>query len=350
MTMQQTPAFFAFNRGIVSSLGLARTDQKRIALSAETMNNFIVRVLGSMSFRPGLAYLGATSGNNAARFLKFVFATSDVALVELTDVLMRIWINDALLERVAVTTAVTNGAFNTNITGWTDGSDSGGSVSWDTGNYMKLVSNGTARALGYQEVTVAAANQNKEHALRIIINRGPVALRVGSSLGAEDYVTETQLDTGYHSIAFTPTGNFFVQFVSTTIYKKRVQNCTVEASGVISLTTIWPAAALSKVRYDQSGDTLYVACDGYRQQKIERRGTRPNARSWSVCDYVTEDGPFLIENAGPITMTATATTGDTTLTASQPLFRSTHVGALFSVTTPGQTKSVTAAAQNTFTG
>jgi len=182
--MKQTPAFFAFNRGIVSPLGLTRTDQKRIALSAETMDNFISRTLGSMSFRPGFAYIGATASNAAARLLKFVFATSDVAIVELTNLVMRIWIQDVVLTRVSVTSSVTNGTFNGNITGWTNGSDSGGTASYEATNHLKLDSNGTARALAYQEVTVAGANISKEHALAITINRGPVTLRIGSTLGA----------------------------------------------------------------------------------------------------------------------------------------------------------------------
>lgn len=347
--MKQNSALFAFNRGLISALGLARTDQKRTALSAETMDNWICRVLGPMSLRPGWAYLGATASNAAARYLKFIFGTSDTALIELTALVMRVWISDALITRGSVSTAVTNGTFTGNITGWTDDSDAGGSAAYEATNKLKLVSNGTARAIAYQEVTVAGGDQGDEHALSITIDRGPVTLRVGSTNGDDDYVTETDLDTGYHSIAFTPTGNFFIHFSSTKIYKKLISNCTVAASGVMTLTAIWPAADLSKVRYDQSADIIFVACDGYRPQKIERRGAHPGGRSWSVCDYQSDDGPFRIENTGPITMTATATTGDTTLTASQPYFRSTHVGAIFSVTTPGQTQTVTAAAQNTFT-
>lgn len=348
--MRQVPAIYAFNRGLVSALGLARIDQQRVALAAETMTNYVPRVLGSMALRPGFAYLGATQSNAAARFLPFIFSTDDVALLELTNASMRVWIEDALLTRGSVSTAVTNGTFSGNITGWTDGSDSGGLAEWESGNFLKLTSNGTARAIAYQQVTVAAGDQNDEHALRIVINRGPVTLRVGSTLGGDEYVTQTALDAGTHSIAFTPTGNFYVQFSATTIYKTRVTSCTVESSGVVAITAPWLAADLSNITCDQSGDTVYVACDGYQQRKIERRGTRPNARSWSVCVYHADDGPFLTENVSPTTMTATATTGDTTLTASVPTFASTHVGALFSLTSSGQTKTVTATAENQFSG
>lgn len=346
MGTQQVPALFAFNRGIVSEFALARVDQKRLAFSAQQMDNVMSRVLGPMCLRPGTGYKGTTYNNAAARYLKFIFSTSDTSLVELTDSLMRIWINDALLTRPAVTCAVTNGTFAGNITGWTDGSDAGGSATYEAVNHMKLVSNGTARAVGYQLVTTSSANI--EHALRINIATGPVTLRVGSSLGDDDYVSETSLNAGIHSISFVPGGNFYVQFASTTVYKKLIAQCTIEAAGVVTVPTPWLAADLGKVRYDQSGDILFCACDGHQQRKIERRGTRPGARSWSNCVYQSDDGPFMVQNIGPITIAASATTGDITLTASAPYFKTNQVGGLISLTSIGQTQTKSISAQNTF--
>lgn len=430
--MKQVPTLFAFNRGLVSEFALGRMDQDRLALSAEIMTNMIPRVLGPMSFRPGFGYIGASASNNAARYLKFVFSTSDTALIELTASLMRIWIDDTLLTRPTATSTVTNGSFtqftdtvtitiaspgvvtytgddnwangdevsfsttgslptgitagttyfvvnyttdgakkfriaatsggadiNTSgsqsgvqtatnvISGWTDASDSGGVASITSGNQLKLSSNGTARALAYQLVTTSSADV--EHALRIVVGTGPVALRIGSTLGGDEYVTETELDTGEHSISFTPTGSYYIQFVSTTAQQKLITSCTVESAGVVTIATPWTETLLSKVRYDESGDVLFIACDGVSQRKIERRGTRPNARSWSVVNYQSDNGPFFASNTGPITLTGSATTGNITVTASQPLFRSGHIGGLFSITNFGQSATSTIAAQNTFT-
>ena len=111
-------AFIAFNRGLCSRLGLARQDVKRIALSAQIMKNWKPRVLGSMMIRPGQGYLWATQTSQAARHLPFVYAIGDTALLELTNLLMRVSINDVLLTRPTVTTAITNGTFAGNITGW----------------------------------------------------------------------------------------------------------------------------------------------------------------------------------------------------------------------------------------
>lgn len=347
--MQNTTVLLALNRGLVSRLGLARIDIKRLSLSAETMTNWIPKVLGSMSIRPGLAYIGATLSNAAARFLKFVFATTDTALLELTDSYLRIWINDTLLTRPSVSTTVANGSFTTNLTSWTDNDEVGATSAWASPGYMELVGDGTARAIRDQTVTVALADRNFEHALRVVIARGPVYMRVGSTSGGDEYVTETALDTGTHSLSFTPTGDFYIRFFSSQIPKVWVDSCTVESAGVVSLPTPWAASELSSVSYDQSGDIVYVACSGNQQRKIERRGTRPNARSFSVCVYQSPDGPFMVQNTGPVTITPSGLTGNITLTASKPLFRSTHVGALFSHTSVGQEVTTSASVSSTAT-
>lgn len=349
--MREYPALFAFNRGIVSPLGLARTDQKRVSLSAETMTNMIARVLGSMSLRPGLGYIGATHSNAKPRYIPFVFATDDTALVEFTDSIMRVWISDALLTRVAVSTTVTNGTFAGNIVGWTDGSDVGGTIAWDAGNYMRLTGNGTARAIASQAVSVIAADQAKEHGLHVVIQRGPITFKVGTSLGDDSLVSETVLDTGTHSLAFTPNAaTFYIQFSSTAAYKVQVGSCAVEAAGTVTITSPYLLADLDNIRFDQSADTVFLTGgSSYQQRKIERRGTRPNARSWSLSVYHVDDGPFRTQNIGPTTLTASATTGDVTLTASRPLFRSTHVGGLYALTNQvdGVSASITAADSGT---
>ena len=333
-------SLFAFNRGVVSRLGLSRVDLKRLAMGAETQTNWMPRVLGSAMLRPGLQYIGATLSNAAARFLKFIFSTTDTALLEMTAGSMRVWIADSLLTRPAVTTAVTNGSFTTDVTGWTDNDEAGATSAWVAPGYMELVGSGTARAIRDQVVTTVETGV--EHALRIVIARGPVTLRVGTTAGADDYITETQLGTGTHSLSFTPTGNFNIRFFSRMARKVWVDSCTIEAAGVVTLPTPYAAADLGKLRIDQSGDAVYVACSGFQQRVLQRRGTRPAARSWSVVLYQPDDGPFKVENTTPTTLTASAITGNITLTSSVELFKSTHVGGLFSITSVGQQVTATA--------
>ena len=59
-------------------------------------------------------------------------------------------------------------------------------------------------------VPVATADFGKEHAVRVVVTQGPVIFRIGSTVGGADVVPQTTLDTGTHSIAFTPRNGFGV--------------------------------------------------------------------------------------------------------------------------------------------
>lgn len=340
-------ALYAFNRGLISQLGLARIDLKRTALSADTFVNFMPRALGSMMLRPGLQYLGATHSNAAAKLVPFIFSTTDLALIEATGSTLRIWVDDAPIERPAVSTTVANGAFTTDVASWTDSDETGGTSVWVTGGYCGFTGNGTAAAIRDQTLTVASADQNVEHALRIVVERGPITLRVGSSSGGDEYISETVLDTGTHSLAFTPTGaSVYVRFFSRLTQQVLLDSCTIESSGIVTLPAPWLAAALDALRWDQSGDIVYVAASSaYQQRKIERRATK----SWSVVLYKPDDGPFELVNTGPTTITPSALSGNITLTASAALFKSGHVGSIWRLTSSGQEVSVSVTAENTFT-
>lgn len=323
----------AFNRGIISPLALARTDIERVALSAEIQTNWMPRTLGSMMLRPGLGFVGQTKGDKKAKYLKFIFSTTDTALIELTDGSMRVWKNNELLTRPIVGTAVQNGGFTTDLTGWTSADEPSTTSSWAGGGYLQLLGSGFGSAIRYQQVTVASVDRNKVHALRISVYRGPITIRVGTSIGDDSFISETTLATGNHSLTLTPTSNFYIQVSSRLNYPVLLDSVEIETSGVLDLPTPWSESDLSFIRYDQSGDVIFAACKGKQQQRIERRSND----SWSVVNYETQDGPFRIENVSGIRLTPTGISGIITVNASAQLFRSGHVGALFRLTSTGQT-------------
>lgn len=336
---------YAFNRGLVSPLALARQDLKRMALSAETQTNWMPRVLGAMSLRPGTLYQQSTKDDAASYAIPFVFSSTDTALVELTDAALRVVVNDVVITRPSVSSTVTNGNFDTDVAGWTDSDEAGGTSAWASGGYLSLLGNGVAYAIRDQQVTVAGGNLNVEHALAIYIVRGTVTLKLGSSQGGEQYRAATTLRAGRHSIALTPTGNFWIRLQANDTTATLVSGCTMEPAGAMTLVTPWTAADLQNVRYDQSGDVLFCAESTYRQQRIERQGPR----SWSVVDYIAEDGPFRTQNVGPITLTASVLSGSGTLTASHAYFKDTNVGGLFRLASFGQNVAATITAEDTWT-
>ncbi|HDE1654264.1 TPA: hypothetical protein PCG80_004466 [Klebsiella pneumoniae] len=335
----------AFNRGIISPLALARTDIERLALSAEVQTNWMPRLLGSMMLRPGLGYIGQTLDNKRSRFIPFVFATDDTALIELTDGKMRVWVDDVLVSRSAVSSVITNGGFESDLSGWTDADESDSSSEWtDAG--MQLTGNSSTSAIRWQQVSVSASDQDVQHAIRVSVARGPVTIMIGSSQGEDDYIAETTLLEGVSSLSFTPAGDFYIQFESAETFPVIVGSVAVESGGVLVLDTPWRDSDLDLVQVAQSADVLFVACSGIQQRRIERRDNG----SWSVVKYYSNDGPYNVMNVSPTTLTPGARTGLINLTASASLFRSGHVGALFRLTSSGQTVSSAINGESQFTG
>jgi len=343
--MRENLILQTFNRGVVSKYALGRTDIKRTGLSAEIQTNWISRVLGPMSLRPGLGYLGSSRSNLTAKHIPFIYSNDDLAIVEVTEDNIRVLIDDVPISRVSVSTSILNSAFTTNLTDWTDADEAGATSDHAVGGYMSLTGTRYAAAIRTQQVSVIVGDQNREHGLRITVHRGNVLLRVGSSSGAQDYISEQELGEGVHSLAFTPTGaNFHIWLGNRAETATLVDSVVIESAGDVTVTSPWAEEDLGLLRWTQSADVIFVACEGYQQRRIERRGTR----SWSVVRYYADNGPFRLENTTSTSLTPSALSGDITLTASTPLFDANHVGALFRITSIGQTVEASFTAENQF--
>jgi len=116
----------AFNRGLISLLGMSRIDVARVALSAEIQTNWLPRLLGSMMLRPGMGFIGSTYQNEKSFTIPFIYSKQDIAGIEITSSKIRIWNNaDTLVTREAVDTTILNGDFDTDLTSWTDADEVG---------------------------------------------------------------------------------------------------------------------------------------------------------------------------------------------------------------------------------
>lgn len=189
----------------------------------------------------------------------------------------------------------------------------------------------TARAK--KAVVVDTGDAGVEHSLSINVTRGPVTLRVGSTDGDDDYISETKLRTGYHNLAFTPSGTFYVTIQTTDQVTRTIGEFTIGDSGTVELTTGWNASKLDDIRYDQSADVVFVAAVGVKPQRIERRGT---GRSWSVVDYTVNDGPFLSGRTSSADLGVSAKRGNAQLRSNIPFFKQSQVGSLFRLTHESQ--------------
>lgn len=345
----------SFNRGLLSPLALARTDlTSRVPFSAALQTNWMPRTLGSMMLRPGLGYTGSTHNNQFSKTIPFVFSISDTAELEMTNQTMRVWVNDQLVTRPDVVGDANfplNPNFTTDLSQWVDNDESGATSVWDdgsayglsTGGYMRLLGTGFTSAIRYQQVSVTVPNVL--HALRVVVSRGPVNLRIGSTIGGDDYLSEITLNTGTHSITYLPTGALQTfQFSSSATYSTFIDSAQTESTGTLELPTPWTTANLPYLRWTQSADVVFIAANAVQQYRVERR----SSAAWSVVLYQSNDGPFRNSNISNISLTPAALNGDTTLTASGALFKSTQVGALFKVTSVGQTVTTVLTGANQF--
>ena len=324
--MPQTNVYLqAFNVGVQDKKHLARVDLERMRLAAETQTNILPLTSGPAFMRPGLEYIGATDSNDVCRVKEFVFGATDASLMEFTDLLFRVKVNDVTVTRPAVTAAITNGDFSAGA-GWTLTATTG-ATSTVSGGYLNLTAASKgSRASATQSITINEIGT--EHALRIVVERGPVILRLGSASGGDQLISETTLRTGTHSLAFTPAATpAYLSFHSEAQTLKRVDSVTIEAAGVMTLPTIWAESDLFKMRFAQSADVVFTACKNYKPQRIERR----SARSWSIVDYRPDNGPFSSGRTRDVKLTPSVTEGNGTLTASSALFNSDHVGSIFTL-------------------
>lgn len=317
----------AFNVGVIDKTALPRVDLERMRLAAELQTNWLAKANSPMMMRPGLQYLGQSANNAKTRLKEFVFGATDAALFEFGDQTMRVWVNDAVVSRAAVSAQITNGDFSS-PSGWSLTATPGAS-SIITLNTLGLAT--TARgSKAYAAQAVAVTEVGVEHALRIVVQRGPLTFRCGSTNGGDDYLAEMTLRTGVYSLSFTPTGSvFWIQFMNDQRPLKIVKSIQVEAAGQVVLPTTWATSKLTSMRFAGSADVVFVACKGLKQKRIERWSA--NSRSWAVVDYTADDGPFTIDRTANIKRRVDITEGNGNLYANGPFFTPNHIGAVFKI-------------------
>lgn len=322
--MATTAYIHKFSTGEISAAGLARIDQERTRLAAETQENLFPHVIGKGLARPGIGYLGGSYVNAKARILPFARSNTETALLEMTDGTLRIWRGDAIITRAAVTSTVTNGDFSASG-GWTLTTTGDAIADINTTFLDQLAMACPNRgSTASCERSVATASAGTEHALRISVTRGPVTFRCGSVSGSDNYIKESSLDTGTHSLAFIPsTATYYINFSTQRETYVIVNSIQVE-SGDVTFTAPWSEDDLPLIRFDQSGDIVFLACESFQQRKVERRSNR----SWSLVRYTSDDGPFTTSRTAQVKLKPGATYGNTTLTANGRFFQQDHIGAL----------------------
>lgn len=346
----------ALNIGVVDPANLHRTDLERMRLTAETQTNLIPTATGPASFRAGTEYMGTAANDGEDETLLLPFIASETAryLLEFTDARLRVWDQSSGIDQLIVRpdvssgSGIVNGDFSSG-TGWTITSTEGADTAISGGKLtLRAYAEGSTTTVVRSATAAVTGGPAIEHALRIIVDRGPVLFRCGTTSGGDDLIGETTLRTGEHSLAFVPSDSstYYVWFSvdrDDHVYRI-VDSIQIESAGAMELPTNWTESAHSLLRTEQSLDVMFVAANGYKQQRIERRAYSLGGgltgtfygRSWSVCDYDSNDGPFTSGRTANVKLTPSQLGYNATLTASSAFFTANHVGALFKLWHTGQ--------------
>jgi hypothetical protein len=269
-----------------------------------------------MSYRQGTEYKATLAGETYS--IPFVKKIDDTAVLAFSNNELRVVVDDEIITRTTVASTITNPNFTSDITGWTNADGAGSSSVWLTGGYASLTGATTTSAVLHQTITTTAV----EHGLRIEIKEAPARVRIGTSGVLSSDILDTTLEVGTHSFLFTPASNPTITLSNSSTIRTLVDSVSFETTGEMILLTGILTADISKIRYHQSADVVFLATEGNKQYQVKRRGIK----SWSFVEYRTNDGPFEAVNVSDVTLTAAALSGNTTLTASESYFSASDVG------------------------
>lgn len=333
-----TPIINSFAGGEISPHLDARSDIQWYHSSCRRLENLIPRAQGGILRRGGTRFIRSVESAASRHLLiPFEFSTLQAYMLVAGDSNLQFFKDKAVIVAADIDTAISNGAFGTDLTGWAD-DDAGSGASAHTstgGGRMRLTSGGTTSsdiAARTQTVTVAAGDQAKEHILvfRVIGAAGDKALlNVGTSAGGGQLINDRECYAGWHAVAFTPAAaTIYVRFKNKGDNNNQYtnQNKALDIDDVSFLTdapleipTPWPAADLvdsdgrSLLRWTQSNDVLYLVHGDYKPYKLSRSGHT----TWALTEIAFDDGPYYDENTTAITLTPGAATGaGVTMTAS----------------------------------
>lgn len=347
--MRVGPAFNDFNSGEYGERMDARVDFAKYASAGARFLNILPLPQGPWTRRPGSRYIaGVADSSSFHRIIAFQFSTIRAYVLEFGNATLRFYRLQASVSVENTDASITNGTFDSNVTGWSDQSTGGTAViSHDsTLNMMNLVGDASQTAVAQQEVAIGASFRSTVHVLTFRIYGAPgdiVKVRIGSTSGATDIVNDFQAGAGYHSLDFDPATNssVFIQFRNEDDKTKKVDNVALLDNEPLEIATPYATADLPFLKYAQSPDVLYLcrgsdtASETAPVYRLERFGDL----RWSLEEVLFTDGPYLDENTTTTTMTPGAANGfAVTVTASSVTgindntgFQTTDIGRLIRI-------------------
>lgn len=292
--MKATALQSSFNAGEFSPSMDGRVDFEKYTGAISRALNLVTPPQGGISLRPGTRFVTEIkSSASKAALCGFEPASGDAYMLEFGAQYLRFMKNQAPLSAVAVSTAITNGTFTSNITGWTDRSTgTTAAIAWDAGR-LQLQGSEDGYAWCEQALTVGAGDFSKVHVIRFNIagdRSGNIACQVGTASLGYDLFQAHNLGIGEHMISFTPVSSpVYFQIVNKQDADINLDDVVIyQTADRIELITPYSAAQSADLRFSQSNDVLYIFHGSKRPYKLERRSDY----SWSLTKVFFLDGPW----------------------------------------------------------
>ena len=156
--------------------------------------------------------------------------------------------------------------------------------------------------------------------------QGPARKRPGTRFVAE--VKDSADATRLIPFEYSTTQAYVLEFGDLYI-RFYLDGGVVESSPGVPYEIVSPytSAQVAALEYAQSADVVYITHPDHPPYKL----ARTSALSWTITAVTFAWPPFNDENVGTTTLTASAVTGNITLTASASLFVSADVGSYFKI-------------------
>jgi len=316
---ETSPLIPSGNAGELSERLSARLDFAKYPAGLETAVNIIPLSEGGEMRRAGTRYVAEVKSSSVkGRLKRFQFSTTQPYQIEMGEQAFRFYRHQAQIVVEDTDGAITNGTFDSDVSGWTDNSTggAGNQISHDaTNNRMTLETSGSAADdIGWAEqaVTIGAPFTAVSHALKFQVIGAPgdrIELRIGTTTTGNELVADKIFEVGYHCYSFTPGATtFYVQFRNRGIFRDKdvqIDNVSLIDDAAVEVQTPYAEADLPTIDGPQSADVLYLFHGSYPTYKLQRLADN----SWSMVEVAWVDGPYLTQNATTTTLTPSAASG-----------------------------------------
>lgn len=288
--MGQHPYQTNFTAGELTPGLWSRVDYRKYPNGVEFGINAVVAPTGGASRRAGTQFIAQTRGRSAFQasafqhsafqvspnrsvFLKeFIFNTQEAYMLEFGPRYIRFYRNrEQLLGTGSGAELTTNGAFTSDLSGWTLQQDNGGAVS-QAAPGVAVLDPGVAGLAGLSQ-QISGLTPGDRYVLHFEVGGGQLQFNVGTSLGAGNLITSRTLTAGEYRVTFIGPagGSAFVQWkVSGPADVSQLDDVSMKLAEPLEVTTPYAAEHLRSLRFTQSADQLWITHDDYPEKILTR--------------------------------------------------------------------------------